>query len=270
MNVRQLKSHARRLGRRGLEPARRLTRRGLAPLRVVPRRLPRPLVEQPSARLELTLDHLIALRLLDGADLFFVQIGAFDGRTGDQIHDYVVRYGWNGILVEPQGKSFAALGRTYEHHPGLELRNVAIAEQPGKRTLYTIREAPGLPEWAQQTASFERAQVEKHNLRGPRGEDLIETETVECITLPDLLTDVARVDLLQVDVEGYDAEIIRMFDFARYKPRIVRFEHAHLGAAEHDSAVTRLIEHDYQVAVTIFDTIAWRRGPVGHSADDTG
>jgi len=203
--------------------------------------------------------------MLDGTGLFFVQIGAFDGRTGDQIHDYVVDYGWNGILVEPQRKYFAALKRTYEDHPGLELRNVAIANQRGTRTLYTIRDVPGLPDWAAQTASFDRGLVEEHNLRGPDGENIIETETVECVTLADLLTDVAHVDLLQVDVEGYDTEIIRMFDFERYRPRIVRFEHAHLSATDHDSAVLRLIERDYQVALTAVDTIAWLNDPASHS-----
>lgn len=261
LTARAWEPYARRLGRSGLKHGRRLARSGLAPLRVVPQRLPKPLVKQPDARLELALDHLISLRLLEGTELFFVQIGAFDGQTGDQIHDYVVRYGWSGILVEPQRKSFEALRRTYAGHPGLELRNVAITDRREQRALYTIRDAPGLPEWASQTASFDRAQVEKHRLAGIDGEDLIETEMVECITLTDLLVDVTHIDLLQVDVEGYDAEIIRMFDFARYRPRVVRFEHAHLRAADHDAAVTRLIEHGYEVAVTLYDTLAWLRDP---------
>lgn len=41
--------------------------------------------------------------------------------------------------------------------------------------------------------------------------------------MSELLAGVDRVDVLQVDVEGYDAEAIRMFPFGRYLPSIVRF-----------------------------------------------
>lgn len=257
MDMRALPHHVSRLRGRGFMFGKRLARRGLRASRIVPRRLPRVLVQRPEARLELTLDHLIARLLLDNDDLVFVQIGAFDGRTGDQLWKYVNRYHWTGILVEPQRKSFEALQRTYAEHPELELRNVAISDKAGLRTLYTIREVVGLPEWATQLASFDRAQVDKHNLRAPQGDDLVVAETVECVTLDHLLADVQRVDLLQVDVEGYDAEIIRMFDFDKYSPRVVRFEHAHLSTGDHNAAVQRLVERGYQVALTHFDTLGW-------------
>src|SRR4051812_3493548 len=79
------------------------------------RRPPAPLLRNTGAYLHPTLDHLIALRMLQDPEepVFFIQIGAFDGRTGDQIHDYVVRYGWPGILVEPQPVVFEELCRTY-------------------------------------------------------------------------------------------------------------------------------------------------------------
>jgi FkbM family methyltransferase len=222
------------------------------------RQLPRALLQDSAARLALDLDHLIALRVIDSADMFFVQIGAFDGRTGDQLHEWVVRYGWSGILAEPHPHHFAKLQRTYADSPKLILRNVAVSDVRATRTLYSIREGvAGLPEWAPQVASFDRAVVEAHRLRGPRGEPVIEEIEVECITLSDLLADVERIDLLQVDTEGYDARIIRMFDFERFRPDIVRFENKHLSRADHDSVVRRLLGYGYSVAVPGEDTIAW-------------
>jgi FkbM family methyltransferase len=208
----------------------------------------------------LGLEHLIALRLLEGTDLFVVQIGAFDGCTGDQIHKWITRYGWPGILVEPQPRYFTELQRTYVAQSGLTLRNVAISDKRETRTLYTIRDdVLGLPEWAPQVASFDRAVVDRHGLRGPDGEDIVAPYEVQCVPLSDLLRGVDHIDVLQIDVEGYDAEIIRMFDFDTYRPRIVRFENRHLARPDHDGAVRRLLDHGYLVALTGPDTIAWRR-----------
>lgn len=224
------------------------------------RRRPPSLLNRPQAQLNLDLEHLIALRLLDSSDLFVVQIGAFDGRTDDQVHEWITRFGWRGILVEPHPRQFAELTRTYAEHPQLTLRNVAISDRHETRTLYALREGvSGLPSWAPQVASFDRAVVDRHGLHGPDGEDIVDTHQVECVPLSDLLADVEHIDLLQVDVEGYDDEIIRMFDFDRRRPSIVRFESRHLSRSEHDGAVERLLEYGYAVALTEADTIGWRR-----------
>jgi FkbM family methyltransferase len=222
-------------------------------------RQPRPLLANRRQRLAISLEHLIARRVVDDSDLFFVQVGAFDGRTGDQLHEWVVRYGWRGILVEPQPYYFDALRQTYSDQPQLEFRRAAIGETRGTRPMYTVRrDVAGLPAWAPQIASFDRGHVEAHGLRAPDGSEVIETIEVECIPFRDLLDGVERVDLLQVDVEGYDAEIIRMFDFERYRPSIVRFESRHLTPAEHDAAISRLLRYGYAVAVTGDDTLASR------------
>jgi FkbM family methyltransferase len=219
---------------------------------------PATLLEKPKARLAVDLDQLIALLILRKPDLFFVQIGAFDGQTGDQLHPWIARYDWSGILVEPQPRYFAALKHTYADRPKLQLRDVAIAEVPEERTLYTIREGvPGLPHWAPQVASFDRARLQSRGWRGRDGEDVIEAVQVQCLPLPHLLDEVKQVDLLQIDVEGYDAEIIRMFDFDRFRPAIVRFESRHLSRGQLDAAVRRLVSYGYRVAVGYRDTLAW-------------
>jgi len=66
-----------------------------------------------------------------------------------------------------------------------------------------------------------------------------------------------RVDLLQVDVEGYDAEVVRMFDFDRWRPSIVNFEHTHLSPRDHESAMRHLVSHGYQIATTGVDTMGY-------------
>ena len=42
---------------------------------------------------------------------------------------------------------------------------------------------------------------------------------------------VKKIDLLQIDVEGYDYELLKSFNFERIKPQLIRYEHRHLKLA---------------------------------------
>lgn len=57
---------------------------------------------------------------------------------------------------------------------------------------------------------------------------------VRCITFDELLRrhDKSEIDLLQIDAEGYDFEILKTVDFARYRPKLVNYERVLLGEAE--------------------------------------
>ena len=102
------------------------------PLRVALERKPRLLLERPELELRPSLELVAAEYMLDvGAELFFVQIGAFDGQTNDPIHDLVERHGWRGILAEPQRRYFERLERTYAGNDRVTLRNVALSRESG-------------------------------------------------------------------------------------------------------------------------------------------
>src|ERR1044072_1354923 len=125
------------------------------------RRPPLPLLQHPDARLTITFDHLVASLILKSQDVFFVQIGAYDGRTSDPLYQYVTKYNWRGIAVEPQPHYFAKLEEAYSGLPDLELRNVAVAERRETRPLYAIDpDVPDLPPWTGGLASFDRSQLE--------------------------------------------------------------------------------------------------------------
>jgi hypothetical protein len=89
---------------------------------------------------------------------------------------------------------------------------------------------------------------------------LVTETTVDCATFEDLLHGVARVDVLQVDVEGFDAEVIRLFDFDRWQPSIVQFEHKHLSRGDIDSSLEQLAGFGYRMhrGPTV---LAYRPGP---------
>jgi FkbM family methyltransferase len=222
--------------------------------------LPRPLLARPESELKLHLDYAIALRLTATDDFFFVQIGACDGRMDDPLYGWVNAYGLRGLLVEPQPTLYAELLETYRDAKGLEFRQVAVGERDEKRTLYTIEAGPGVPRWAGMLASFERDVLLSHREFLPEVEELLREEEVQSVALNDLLAEApaAHIDLLQIDVEGYDSELIRILDLERFRPSIVRFEHVHLSRAQHEASVARLVEHGYLVGLEEHDTLAYR------------
>jgi FkbM family methyltransferase len=206
------------------------------------------------------LDYALAQRAALTPDFFFVQIGAFDGRTADPLYGWVQAYRWRGLLVEPQRRFFAELVENYSDIEGLEFRQVAVGSREETRTLYTVADLPGVPHWAGLLASFDRDVLLSHRRFLPQIDALVRREAVQCVPLNDLLAEANadHIDLVQIDVEGYDHELLMLLDLERFAPSIVHFEHIHLARSEHEASVSRLIAHGYHVCLEAEDTLAYR------------
>jgi FkbM family methyltransferase len=233
--------------------------RELAEERVLGR--PLKFVRNRGAELEVTLEFVLASYQRRNPDIFFLQIGAFDGMSGDPLSPLIERYALRGILVEPQREFFERLKTNYARFnlSNFTFVNAAIGPKDGAVPLYKIRPWPDAPQWIHQHASFDRNHVLK--LRGviPDLESLIEVEQVRSVTFTSLLKEAGRerVDILQIDAEGYDAELLRLFDVPARKPPIVRYEHTHLSERDQESCLSMLIDQGYKVAICGGDTLAY-------------
>lgn len=237
--------------------------KGLSRLGLRVSRVPRPLASNPQASLRIDLPMVVAHHLASRKreEFFFVQIGAFDGRSGDPLHHLVVNSGWAGVLVEPQKDAFMRLQETYRSQPQLHLRNVAVGPRTERRQLFRISaKRPGLPEWSTQLASFQLETILAHRHEIPDIDDLIEAEEVECLTFDDLLPPPMprHLDLLQVDAEGFDDEILRLFHAAGRTASIIAFEHKHLSRSRLDACFGDLIARGYHLALDGPDTVGYR------------
>jgi len=227
-------------------------------------RLP-PLASEPGYALDLDFEYVLAHYLEHRADtrpFFFVQIGAFDGTTHDPLRAHVRDGRWHGVLVEPQPRYFRRLLESYVRTDGLSFVNAAIDGERGSRTLYGVQSASGEPiDGLAHLASFSRDHLLDWQRRdGRAGSDLrIVGTPVHCLTFEDLLADVEYVDLLHIDAEGYDFELLKLFDFDRFAPELVRFEHIHLSREDWDAAVRLLVRHGYRTIREEYDTTAYRR-----------
>ena len=72
-------------------------------------------------------------------------------------------------------------------------------------------------------------------------------ETVQGIPLMEIISNnkYKEVDLLQIDTEGYDEDVIFMFDFEKYHPFLVQYEHVHLTTEKRDIARNRISRFGY-------------------------
>ena len=212
---------------------------------------PRVLLDHPQSELTMTLDILARnLAYINGGELKFIQVGAYDGVLFDPLRAMIIAHGWRGILLEPQPDQFAKLSENYRGQDQLILKNAAIDKTDGEKTLYRARadyfakfqRADELA-WVNSAATFDRAAFE----RVPNIAGYIEEVPVQAISFDSLLkqTDFGHVHLLQIDTEGFDTEIIKMFDIARRRPEIVHFEHKMLSDADLDECLTMFIQQGY-------------------------
>jgi FkbM family methyltransferase len=166
--------------------------------------------------------------------VFFLQVGSNDGVHDDPLHDLIRRHeGWRGIFVEPVASVFARLRRNYDDDPRFVFLNVAVGRTRGTQKFHYVSEtAQGavsdLPDWHSRIGSFSRAHIT--TLLGPTIEPFIVEADVETVPLADILGEhtVESIDLLHIDAEGFDDQVLAQLDFARYRPRVILIEHAHL------------------------------------------
>lgn len=163
---------------------------------------------------------------------FFIQIGSNDGEQLDHLRQAILNSNWQGVMIEPVPYVFRRLEKNYGGLKRLRLVNVAIADRNGQMPFWHLRQAgdgESLPQWYDALGSFRREVVLKHRDMLPDLEERIVCSEVPARTFSSLCDDMAvdQVDLIQMDTEGYDFEIIRNIDFARFRPRLVIYEHHH-------------------------------------------
>lgn len=205
---------------------------------------------------------LVVRSYMEGhSELFVVQIGANDGQRADPVHQYIEKYGWRGVLVEPQPRAFEQLKATYAQHPQVVLENCAIAREDGETRFYTV--ADSVPFRWTGLAQLNRGRLERalaaQGFRDSAG--MIQCITVPALSLRSLIArhSISRIGLLQIDTEGFDYEIIKMIDFQSMAPAIIHFEHACVPLDERAECWECLAGHGYKLAFVLGDTIAYRQ-----------
>lgn len=190
-----------------------------------------------------------------------IQIGANDGITHDPIHKFIKRDNWKGVLLEPQSGVFHQyLKKIYAKNKGIVTLCAAIGEEDGSQPIYKI----GFSDmrWATGLTSFSKEKIEsafedgivasncsKFGIEIPKDKNKwISQEEVEVISPKTLLKkfDIKKIDLLQIDAEGYDLEVIRIFDIPSTQPEAIIFENVGLEKSEYEAYLEKLRIEGYK------------------------
>jgi FkbM family methyltransferase len=157
--------------------------------------------------------------------------------------------GWSIHAFEPDPANRAELEAAFGRRPNVTIVPKGVSDEPGKRPLFTSGESSGISSLAPFTKGHRSA------------------TTVEVITLRDYMAEagITTVDFLKVDVEGFERNVLKGYDWA-IKPEIIvlEFEDSKtvpLGYSWKELA-DELVTRGYQVLVSEWFPI--ERYGVGH------
>lgn len=160
-------------------------------------------------------------------------IGANDGLSFDDTFQEIHPNKVSGVVVEPSKKYFHLLKENLKGFSKLKFLNVAISNSNDRIKLYQLNEngIKKMPSWGKGLGSFSKNHLLKFE---SIIEDDIEVESVEGKTFCQLCTEnlLFNVDYLQIDTEGFDAEIIKMIDFKNFSVKLLKFEWTNLNQVE--------------------------------------
>lgn len=160
--------------------------------------------------------------------VFFLEVGAMDGVGHDALHPHISKNeDWEGVLVEPLPDMFQKLQKNYSGRHNLRFENSAITDQIGTAEITRIPEEyvdGECPAWADGISTL-RPDI---HIIG-RHDDLAAhsiTQSVRTTTIDALVTkyNIERIDLLQIDVEGFDKEVFDQVWQAGFRPELIKIE----------------------------------------------
>ncbi|MBK8953269.1 MAG: FkbM family methyltransferase [Chitinophagaceae bacterium] len=146
----------------------------------------------------------------------------------------------------------------------LIFENSAISDTGGEFTLYYIDNSEKkFPEWVSQLTSFNKDVLQKNLTYYPEYARHISEKKIQSLSFSALLKKhgVTTVDLVSIDTEGFDYEILKTIDFGVTRPSLIIFEVSHLSKEQFKKGVSLLKKHNYAVAITAKDCIAYSKVP---------
>lgn len=202
----------------------------------------------------------------------FVQIGAHVGGVNashDETMPLTKKYGWHGLLVEPNPFLFKELYRKYKDWPNLFFAQVGIGATDGNMTFYAVTDEID-PEtgksltggrdrqwFVTQLSTFD-PDIARKRMRGVKMVPM----PVEVNTFPTLVSKpshtIKQPHYVLIDTEGYDWKVLSTIDMQKYRPFLLIYEHNKLGP-HRKTAIDFTTKAGYRSSVQDHqNTVAWR------------
>lgn len=177
-----------------------------------------------------------------------IQIGANDGKRFDEISKYLKKNNEiKAVLVEPVKKYFERLKENYKDQKNIKFENSAISKNNEVNFLYCVKDE-FLENYQDHVKGINSNEIQ-HLLNHDVKKSHIEKIKVETLTFKNLIKkyNLTEIDLLYIDVEGYDDKLVLDFlNNSKLRP-IVIFEYIHINNKSLKILIERLIDENYQI-----------------------
>lgn len=197
----------------------------------------------------------------------FVQIGGNDGVINDPIYDLCKKFPnkFHGHIFEPVKEYFHDLKNNYNFSKNISFYNLAIHNSLKTTTIHKVKKKylNKVDSLAKGIASFEKNwwKTKSNFIKDP---EMMEEVNVNCVDV-NFITEKLNldfIDILIVDTEGYDYEILKKFNFNKFKPAIIHFEHGiNDGLMSKDQLIeikNILIKNEYELIYQNYDLTAYQ------------
>lgn len=153
----------------------------------------------------------------------FLEFGATDGVSLSNSYRLENDLGWKGVLCEPSPQWHQNL---FSNRPDTRISTLCVWKETGQKLSFFVSDTGVLSTLSDFKESDRLSMPGNTEIRIQSGKDI----EVETISLNDLIEkEFAGVvpSYISVDTEGSEFEIIREFDFGKYRPLVWTVEHNH-------------------------------------------
>lgn len=164
-------------------------------------------------------DDFIAWQLLGKPKTgFVVEVGAFDGIHLSNSFS-LENLGWSSLCIEPNPRIFEYL--TSNRPKSLNI-NKAIVGSPSTKTIDFFSEDIGVLSGAKYDEEDVKRRYQNRGLQYNSPKKIV----VQAVDMNTLLTEskIENVDLLSIDVEGFEMEVLKGLDFDRFSINLMIIE----------------------------------------------
>lgn len=221
-----------------------------------------------------TFEEAVTRCLTSHRTLFFVQVGWGGGVANDPLHPFIrASCPVSGIVAESVPHRLTALRALYPTPEQVFICPYAIDVTGGEKSMGYFHPAaiekrfiaPILADVSSLSMDAllqEQGGIGRHCDAAQRAflKMLVQSVTVPCRTMDELLQEqhVTQVDLLQINAPGREWAILEPFDFDRFIPEIVHYNHRYLAEDDQHKAQTHLLSQHYQLFLHEHHTLAVR------------
>jgi FkbM family methyltransferase len=196
-------------------------------------------------------EDILLLRLLnEKKDGFYVDVGAHHPKRYSNTY-LLYKRGWHGINIDPNPHAIKLFKKHRTRDKNLE---IGISDQVEKIRYY-IFDDPALNTFDEKLATDRESQSKYR---------VIDSRDIEVKRLDDILSDnlPARkhIDVLNIDVEGFELKVLKSNNWKLYRPTYILIEslNSSIPALGNNSVHKFMDSHDYELLAKTLNTLIYK------------